>query len=129
MPSPRTDPFDQLFRELPASYRAVAVSLRATIRGLGPGLVERVKWNNPFWIGNDDVLCLQCFPDHVNLGFLRGADLAAAHPEIRGTGKSMRHFPVRTLAEARSSLVKTLVRAAIELDRSSTARARPPGRK
>jgi hypothetical protein len=107
---------DRLFRELPSSYVAIASALRSTIRAEGPALSETVKWNNPFWTGEDDVLCLQCFPDHVNLAFLRGAELSVAHPEIVGTGRAMRHVKIRTVREAKSATVRRLIRAAIELD-------------
>ena len=107
---------DALFRTLPAAYAGVARGLRATIREEAPGLTEVVKWNNPFWIGRGPVLCLQCFPDHVNLGVMRGAELAAQFPEIEGTGKAMRHVKILSEDRARSATVKKIVRAAVRLD-------------
>ncbi len=107
---------DELFRRLPASYARVAAELRHTIRGCAPALTETVKWNNPFWVGRAPVVCLQCYPDHVNLGFLRGAELARVHPELEGTGKAMRHLKVTTVAGARSLRLKRLVRDAVRLD-------------
>ena len=108
---------DRLFRELPHSYRSIAARLRATIKSDAPNLEETVKWNNPFWTGIKDVICLQCFPDHVNLAFLRGAELAAKFPNVEGTGKSMRHVKIPTEADATSPSVRELIRAANELDR------------
>ncbi|HTW54988.1 MAG TPA: DUF1801 domain-containing protein [Thermoplasmata archaeon] len=118
---------DPLFRELPESYRAIAVALRAAVRAAAPTLAERVKWNNPFWVGASDVVCLQCYPDHVNLGFLRGAELARAHPELEGTGRAMRHLRVASVADARSERVRRLIRAAVALDRTARPRAARPG--
>lgn len=92
------------------------MALRASIRGEAPHLTEAVKWNSPFWIGHGDVLALQCYPDHVNLGFLRGAELAAGHPQLEGTGKAMRHVKVRSVADARAAELRALIRAAVELD-------------
>ncbi len=110
------DAVDRLFRGLPRSYAGIAAALRATIRSEAPHLVETVKWNNPFWTGRGGVLALQCFPDHANLAFLRGAELAATHPEVVGTGRAMRHVKVPTVTEARSKRVRELIRAAVELD-------------
>ncbi len=107
---------DALFRDLPASYARVASELRRTIRGCAPTLTETVRWNNPFWVGRAPVVCLQCYPDHVNLGFLRGAELDRVHPELKGTGKAMRHLKITTVLEARSVRVKRLVRDAARLD-------------
>ena len=108
--------FDRLFRELPRSYAAIARALRDSIRAEAPKLRESVKWNNPFWEGSRAVLCLQCFPDHVNLAFLKGAELAPSFPESEGTGKAMRHVKVPSVRMARSDRVRRLIRAAVVLD-------------
>ncbi len=113
--------FDRLFEELPASYREIATDLRDAIRAEAPGLREAIKWNSPFWIGEKDILCLQCYDDHVNLGLLQGADLADAFPEIEGTGRRMRHVKVRDRPSARSPSLRRLIRAAVEHDRRSAA--------
>ncbi len=116
---PGSNRVDRILRDLPTSYAAIAAALRATIRKEAPGLVEAVKWNNPFWRGREDVVCLQCYPHHVNLAFLRGAELARTHPEIEGTGKAMRHVKVASIAAANSETVRGLIRAAVELDRKT----------
>jgi hypothetical protein len=113
---------DALFASLPEAYRPIAEALRASIRAAGPHLLEAVKWNNPFWVGDGDVLCLQCYDDHVNLGVMRGAELAPRFSRIEGTGRAMRHVKVATPAEARSGEVTRIVRAAIALDRAGASR-------
>jgi hypothetical protein len=108
--------FEKLFGELPESYAATARALRAAIRTTAPHLVESVRWNNPFWTGRNPVFCLQCYPDHVNFGVMRGAELASAYPRIEGTGKSMRHVEVANAKDARSPELARIIRAAVELD-------------
>jgi hypothetical protein len=103
---------------MPARYAATARALRETIRAHAPRLEERVKWNNPFWVGRKDVLCLQCYDDHVNFGVMQGATLASEFPEIEGTGKAMRHVKVADPKAARSAVIVRIIRAADELDRS-----------
>ncbi len=116
----RSDPsVDALFRELPDSYRSIAEELRATIRSEAPDLREVVKWNNPFWVGRSNVICLQCYPDHVNLGFLRGAEIVDRFPQLEGTGKGMRHVKIRAAAVARSPAVRAMIRAAARLDQGA----------
>jgi hypothetical protein len=115
-PRARDPGVDEAFRALPRSYAATARALRAVVRAEAPLLRETVKWNNPFWVGRRDVLCLQCFDEHVNLGVMRGAELARAHPALEGTGKSMRHVKVLSPSAARSRKVIAVVRAAAQLD-------------
>lgn len=107
---------DRLFAGLPPVYAGVARTLRSVIRAEAPALTETIKWNNPFWVGREDVLCLQCYADHVNLGVLQGAKLADQFPELEGTGKEMRHVKVPSPQVARSGNVRRLVRAAVALD-------------
>jgi hypothetical protein len=108
---------DELFRTLPEAYAATARALRATIRATAPELREAIKWNNPFWVGRKDVLCLQCYPDHVNLGVMQGARLAGRFPRIEGTGKAMRHVRIDGPRAARSAEVVRIIREAERLDR------------
>lgn len=86
---PETARVDALFHGLPSGYGSIARVLRRTVRSVAPSLQGRVKLNNPFWMGAQDVLCLQCFPDHLNLGVLRGAELTTQYPRLEGTGNSM----------------------------------------
>ncbi len=50
---------------------------------------------------------------HVNLGFYHGAALADPSGLLVGTGKRLRHVPVRTAAEAGSPALKALLREAL----------------
>jgi hypothetical protein len=119
-PMPRTSaPIDRLFADLPNSYRAIAKALRGAILAEAPELHETIKWNNPFWVGRSDVLCLQCYDDHVNLGLLRGAELTDRFPRLEGTGRHMRHVKVTDPTDARSPELRRLIRAAARLDRAS----------
>ena len=114
MPDTRVD---KLFRTMPASYAETARTLRDMVRKNAPGLRETVKWRNPFWVGTKDVLCLQCYDDHVNLGVMRGAELAERFSRIEGTGKAMRHVKVDSPKAARAPDLAKLIRAAEQLDR------------
>lgn len=114
---PGAGAFAALFTGLPVGYRATAVALRDAIRAVAPDLRESIKWNSPFWSGRADVFCLQCYDDHVNLGVMQGAELARRFPRIEGTGRSMRHVKVASVAEARSPEVGRVLRAAVEHDR------------
>jgi hypothetical protein len=122
--SPPRDPeVDRVLGELAPTTRTIAVRLRAAIRARAPELTERLKWGNPVWVGRGDVLCLMLYDDHVNLGLFQGAALAPRHPEIEGTGRSLRHLKVRSAAEATRPIVGRVIREAVALDRR-----REPGR-
>lgn len=91
-----------LLEDLPPELRPIADQLRSTVRSCAPELVEAVKWGNPVWTGRSNVLCLMAYPAHLNLGFFRGAELAAGFPEVTGTGASMRHVRLSTVELAAS---------------------------
>lgn len=118
-----------LFDGLPSGYGPIAWALRRTIRSVAPSPQERVKRNNPFWMGAQDVLCLQCFPVHVNLGVLSVAELTTLYPQLEGTGKMMPHVKVRSAAVARSPELKRVICAAAALDRGEWGAVLRPWRR
>jgi hypothetical protein len=107
---------DAIISAMPPEMRRIARELRRTIHSVAPDLEECVKWNAPNWSGRKLVLCFMVYPDHLNLGFWRGAELARAFAVVEGTGKSLRHVKVRSVAQARSPEIRKLLRAAVELD-------------
>jgi hypothetical protein len=111
-----TQKLEAVFAELPPEQRKIADALRKAIRAEGPGLAEDVKWNAPVWGGRRLVVCLMIFDSHLNLGFFRGAELAAKHPTVEGTGKSLRHIKIHGAADAKLPSVTAAVRDAIRLD-------------
>jgi hypothetical protein len=66
------------------------------------------KWTNAF--------ChIAVYKGHVNLGFNRGAELPDADGALEGTGKLIRHLPVRTAADLDNPNLRRFLRAALTL--------------
>jgi hypothetical protein len=116
---PAPSEVDAVYDRMPSSTASVARALRAAVSRHAPDLRESVKWNNPFWVGRKDVLCLQCYDDHVNFGVMRGAELVSRFPELEGTGRAMRHVKVPRPEDA--DALGPLIRAAVALDRGGPA--------
>jgi len=57
------------------------------------------------------------YSEHLNLGFNRGAILSDPDGLLQGTGKWIRHIPVREPSDYRTEKVRTLVEAAIAVAR------------
>lgn len=55
---------------------------------------------------------LAVHPGHVNLGLYHGARLGGTEVKLEGTGKSLRHVKVRTLAETKAPVLGSLAHAA-----------------
>jgi hypothetical protein len=60
----------------------------------------------------DGVCLISVFTRHVNLGFMRGADLEDTGRVLRGSGKAMRHISVRSLSELDRPDLRALLRQA-----------------
>jgi hypothetical protein len=54
--------------------------------------------------------------NHVNLAFLRGAELTEARELLEGTGKGMRHIKVRSPKDIRKQAFAALVKEAARND-------------
>jgi uncharacterized protein DUF1801 len=60
-----------------------------------------------------DAVCLVgVFTKHVNLGFMRGADLEDVRGVLLGSGKAMRHLTLKKLSELDRSEIRPFLRQA-----------------
>jgi hypothetical protein len=74
-----------------------------------------------------DAFCyVAVYKAHVNLGFNRGAQLPGAEGVLEGTGKLMRHLPVRAPADLDNPNLRRFLRAALKIvDRPAEKSAQP----
>jgi len=114
--APSRPPVTKVIGDLPPAHAKVARRLRQLVRRSAPELREVLKWQNPVWVGRRNVACLMFYPDHVNLGFFRGAELVARFPLIEGMGKGLRHVKVWDLKAASNPELSRIVREAVQLD-------------
>ncbi len=62
-----------------------------------------------------DAFChIPIYSEHLNLGFNKGSLLNDPHQLLQGTGKLIRHVPVREPKDYRNPKVKALVKSAID---------------
>jgi len=67
-----------------------------------------------------DCYCLiPIYTNHLNLGFSKGTLLEDPHQLLKGTGKWMRHIPVRQKTDYRNPEVKTLILNAVNFTREN----------
>ena len=121
MTKPKT--VDAYFDQLEPPMRDVALALRARIEALGPGLSCKLAWGFPCWSGNERIFSVIAHSEHCNLQLWYGAELADLSPRIEGTGKSLRHVKLRSVAEIDSAL-DTVIKAAIALDATDPQKVR-----
>ncbi len=63
-----------------------------------------------------DAFCMiPIYTNHLNLGFNKGAILDDPNGLLAGTGKLIRHIPIKTASDYRNDAVKKLIILAIEL--------------
>ena len=108
---------------LAPELRPVARKARAVVRAAFPNAIELVHSgviryglsNEP----RDWLLYLSGHRDHVNLGFMRGVGGAVQDPHgvIEGTGRTMRHTTLRTVADAERPALRAVLREVAKLAR------------
>jgi Domain of unknown function (DU1801) len=62
----------------------------------------------------DAVCYIGVLKDHVNLGFLRGSELADTQRILEGTGKQMRHIKIRNMEDLYRPAIRAYLREACE---------------
>lgn len=62
-----------------------------------------------------DAFCMiPIYTNHLNLGFNKGTLIADKHSLLVGTGKLIRHIPIKEIGDYRNDKVKDLVKSAID---------------
>jgi hypothetical protein len=63
-----------------------------------------------------DAFCMiPIYTKHMNLGFNKGTILNDPNELLEGTGKLIRHIPVKTVSDYRNNEVRSLLKSAIDL--------------
>jgi len=116
---------DDWAKALPKGQGAIVQELRKTIRKAAPEVREVVKWSWPWYEINEPFAAIMVAGDHVNLELYRGTKLESDKVKLEGTGKSMRHVKIFTVAELRGLPIADLIKEAVEFD---AARGKGPWR-
>lgn len=66
-----------------------------------------------------DAFChIPIYTNHLNLGFNKGKLLDDPHQLLQGTGKLIRHIPIKSISDFKNEQVTALIQQAIELAQS-----------
>jgi hypothetical protein len=111
--------FEGAIKRAPREVQEIARALRRLVAGVMPDVVE-VPWETQGNVGygvgpkkmSEQFVYIMPATGHCNLGFYYGADLEDPAGLLEGSGKSLRHVKVRSLANAKSPALKTLVEQA-----------------
>ena len=105
----------------------VLARIRALIREADPEVVEEWKWDIPVW-SHDGIICTgETYKNYVKTTFARGAALADPKRLFNSSleGKTRRAIDFREGGRIDETAFKALIRAAIALNTSKQAAARP----
>lgn len=122
----RMGTFDAVVKGATKDVGEICWALRALIAGLHPDSLEVPRPGEPssaYGFGEKKMSEAYAYimpqKTHANLGFYHGAAIARQHPLLEGTGKSLRHVKVRSVAIAQSEEIKAVLLAAIEERRTA----------
>ena len=100
---------------LPGDLQAIARCWLEVIRGAGPEVRELLHDGHPTaCVGDLAFAYVNAFREHVNVGFFLGTSLADPSNLLRGTGRYMRHVPLRPGAAVDEGALRQLVRCAYD---------------
>ncbi len=63
----------------------------------------------------DGICYIGVIKDHINLGFIRGSELADPQRILEGAGKQMRHIKIRNMSDLLRPAVRAYLREACDL--------------
>ena len=107
-------PYDRGIQELTLALRQLVLEemapcceyiLEVYIIALHYGPTHRMK---------DGICYIGVIKDHVNLGFIRGSELADPQRILEGTGKQMRHIKIRNMSDLFRPAIRAYLQEACE---------------
>lgn len=108
--------FDEILETADPSTRALARQARALIESIYPAVVE-VPWPKQRVIGygvgpkkmSEHFCYLSVSKNHINIGFMYGAELPDPDGLLQGTGKLLRHVRITTPEELDNPSLRNLL--------------------
>jgi hypothetical protein len=119
---------DARIKEL-GGWRGEALAhLRALIKEADPEVVEAWKWDVPVWEHGGIICTGETYKKAVKLTFAKGASLPDPSKLFTSSleGKVRRAMDISEGAEINEKAFKALIRSAVELNTSKSAKAGPP---
>jgi hypothetical protein len=119
---PASQLIDERIKELPDWQGKLLGRLRALIKEADPDVVEEWKWSVPVW-SHDGLICTgETYKSVVKLTFAKGAALKDPARLFNSSleGKTRRAIDVRDGDKINEKAFKTLIRAAVALNKRTT---------
>ena len=113
------------FKSLPAAQQPIALAVHKALLSAAPSLEHTVKWGIAQYLfpgsrmKDAEGFAIYATSKSVNLAVGRGGELAKKHPQLEGTGKSMRHVKLRSVADATSVAVAAIIKDAVAMTRGA----------
>lgn len=111
--------FEDVVSDASAEIKEIAYGLRALLAEVMPGITE-VPWGHQKTVGygigpkkmSEHFCYLAPQKNHVNLGFMYGANLPDPEGLLEGTGNLMRHVKIKTREDVERPAIRNLIEAA-----------------
>jgi hypothetical protein len=108
---------DEFVGELEGWQAEIVSNLRELVMEVAPEAQEAFKWSQPVYEYNGPFSYIKVFDKHINFGFWRGVDLKDPEGILQGSGKKMRHVPLKDLGDIQRERFQQFVREAVELNK------------
>ena len=97
---------------LPAEKKPIIERLRILIEAVAPETHE-IIYHDALWYGHPDsdypIFYITVFKAHMNLGFFYGGFVPDPERVLVGSGKRMRHIPIRSVQECENPAIPSLL--------------------
>lgn len=115
-----TSRINAFLKEKDPELQKIAKALRAMMKQLVPDVKETVNpWGVPTFEWNGPLAIFIVASKHVTFGFHRGTSLPDPEKLLEGTGKSIRHVKMKSVADLQQKGLRELVLAVVELNRET----------
>lgn len=103
--------------KVPPEHRDTVTMLRALVRELAPGAVERMSYNMPVFESSAHIFAwILASKRDITFSFRAGGSFDDKFDLLRGTGKHARHIKIRSIDSVDGDVLRYYIQQALDLD-------------
>ena len=109
---------DYVAKQPPAQAETIR-RLREIVKAAAPKAAESIKWGQPVYELDSPFAFIKAASKHVTFGFWRGTEVPDPRGLLEGSGGVMRHMKISDVSEIPTAQIRSMVKAAVRLNREN----------
>ena len=107
---------DEYIKRLASPLDEIAYELRRIVLEVEPSIVERILFNQPWFIHNGPMCYIRVRTGYLYFGFQAGVALTDPHELLEGKGRAMRHIKLNSVDSIHRDQIVEWIKEAVKIN-------------